>query len=85
MEVPRLEVQSELEPLAYTRATAMQDPSQVCETYTMAYGNAGSLTPQSEARDRTLIFMDASWVCYPLSHDGNSLTTFQSDGHVFTD
>ena len=26
----------------------------------------------SEARDRTYIFMDTSWVLNPLSHNGNS-------------
>ena len=32
MEVPRLEVESELQLLAYTTATAMQDPSSTIET-----------------------------------------------------
>ena len=40
MEVPRLGVQSELQLLVYTTATAMRDSS----TYTTAQGNAGSLT-----------------------------------------
>ena len=30
MEVPRLGVESELQPLAYTTATIVQDPSHVC-------------------------------------------------------
>ena len=30
MEVPSLGVESELQPLAYATATAMPDPSQVC-------------------------------------------------------
>ena len=42
MEVPRLRVKSELQLLAYTTATATLDLSLFC-TYTMAYGNAGSL------------------------------------------
>ena len=32
-EVPRLGVKLELEPLAYTRATAMQDPNHVCNLH----------------------------------------------------
>ena len=40
MEVPRLGVQSELQPLASARATAMWDPSRVCDLH----GNAGFLT-----------------------------------------
>ena len=39
MEVARLGVESELELLAYTTATATQDL-----TYTTAYSNTGSLT-----------------------------------------
>ena len=43
MQVPRPGVESELQLLAYTTATATQDPSHVC-TYTAAHGKAGSLT-----------------------------------------
>ena len=43
MENPRLGVKSELQPLAYTTATATQDPSR-SSTYTTAQGNTGSLT-----------------------------------------
>ena len=63
MEVPRLGVELELQLLAYTSATATQDPNHIralphhappCQT----------LNPLSEARDRTCVFMDTSWVCY---------------------
>ena len=43
MEVPRLGVELELQPLAYSIATAMWDPS-ASVTYTTAHGNNGSLT-----------------------------------------
>jgi len=33
MEVPRLEIKSELQPLAYPTATALPDPS--CQTHTL--------------------------------------------------
>ena len=49
VEVPRLGVQLKLQPSAYTRATAMQDPSQVCDLHhsqvcNLHHTNAGSLT-----------------------------------------
>ena len=45
IEVPRLEVQSELQLPAYTTATAIPDPScGVSVTYTTAHGNTRSLT-----------------------------------------
>ena len=33
MEVPRLGIESELQPLAYTIATATRDPSHVCDLH----------------------------------------------------
>ena len=36
-----------------------------------SHSNAGSLT-QSKARDQTCVHMDASQICWPLSHDRNS-------------
>ena len=37
--------------------------------------NTGSLlNPVSEARDQICVLMDTSWVCLPLSQEGNSLT-----------
>ena len=43
IEIPRLEVKSELQILAYTTATATPDLRQVCDLHT-AHSNAGSLT-----------------------------------------
>ena len=45
MEVPRLGVELELQPPAYTTATT-QDPA-TSATYTTAHSNAGSLTHQA--------------------------------------
>ena len=45
MEVPRLGVESELYPMAYSRATAMWDPSRSRQHWI--------LNPLSKARDRT--------------------------------
>ena len=61
MEVPRLGVESELQLLAYTAATAIWDPSHV---YNLHHSSRGHwiLNPLSKARDRTCILMDPSLV-----------------------
>ena len=63
MQVPRLNVELQLQLPACATATAMPDLSCICN-YTTAHGNAGSLTPLSEARDGTRILMGTSGVCY---------------------
>ena len=60
MEVLGLGVESELQLLAYTTATATWDLSHVWDLYTTARGNAGSLTHWAGPE-------------LPLSHDRNSL------------
>ena len=57
MEVPRLGVESELQPLAYTTATAMPDLSLICDLHHNSQ-QLWILYPLSEARDRTCLFMD---------------------------
>ena len=57
MEVPRLGVESELKPLAYTTATATWDPSCVCDPHHCS-PQCQILNPLREARDRTGILMD---------------------------
>ena len=52
MEVPRLGVESELQPLAYTTATAMRDLSHVCDLCHSSR-QRWILIPLSEVRDRT--------------------------------
>ena len=64
MEVPRLGIQSDLQLLAYTTATAMPDPSHVCDIYHSSQQHQ-ILNPLSNARDRTHILMDNSWICLP--------------------
>ena len=68
MEVPRLEVDSELQLLVYTTARATPDLSRVCRSSRQHQ----ILNPLIEARDRTRIPMDTSRVLNPLSHNGNS-------------
>ena len=71
MEVPRLGVQSELQPPAYTTATATRDLSRVCNLH-HSFRRCQIFNPLSGARDRTRILMDTCWVLNPLSHNKNS-------------
>ena len=52
MEVPRLGVKSELQLPAYTTATAMQDPSRICDLHHSSR-HYWILNPLNEARDQT--------------------------------
>ena len=63
MEVPKLEIELELQLPAYATATAMPDPSCVCNLHHSSR-QCRILNPLSEARDRTCILMDITWVCY---------------------
>ena len=65
MEVPRLGVESELQPPTYARATATQDLSRVCNLHRSSW-QCRILNPLSKARDWTRILMDASQVRQPL-------------------
>ena len=59
MEVPRLGVESELEPPAYARATATRDPSRVCNLHHSS-GQRRIVNPLSKGRDRTRNLMAPS-------------------------
>ena len=56
-EVPRLGVKLELQPLAYTTATATPNPSHICDLHHSS-GRCRILNPLSEARDQTHILTD---------------------------
>ena len=77
MEVPKLGVQSELQLPAYTTATAMRDPSSLCDLYHSSRWQDQIPKPLSKARDRAQVLMDASQVLNPLSHNRNSCITFE--------
>ena len=62
MEVPRLGVESELYLLAYATATAMLDPSHVCDPH-HSLRQHWILNRLNEARDQTHVLLDTSWVC----------------------
>ena len=76
MEVSGPAVKTELQLQAYTTATIMQDLSHICDLHHSLWQHQ-SLNPLREARDRTHILMNTSWVPNPLSHNGNSCT------HIF--
>ena len=63
MKLPSLGVASELQLPAYTTATAIWDPSCVCDLHHSLW-QCQILNPLSKARDGTRIFMDTRQVCY---------------------
>ena len=69
MEVLRLGVKSELQLPTYDKATAMPDLSSVCDLHHSSQQHQ-IRNPLSEARNRTRVFMDISWVCYPWPTTG---------------
>ena len=76
MEVPRLGVKSELQLLAY--ATAMWDLSHTCDLH---YSSQQHLIPNplNEARDKTCIFMDTSWMHFHCTTVGTAVFVFFFD------
>ena len=75
MEVPRLEVESELWLLASATATAMQDPSHVFDLHHSSCPGQ-IFNPLSEARDRTHVLTDTSWICFRCATTGIRNTQF---------
>ena len=63
MEVPRLGVKSELQLLAYTTATAIQDLSRVCDLHHSSR-QCQILNPLREVRDRTQNLVVLSQICF---------------------
>ena len=72
MEVPRLGAESELQLPTYATATAMQDPSRVCDLYHFSRQH-WILNPLSEARDQTCVLMDTSWVRFRCTTMGTPM------------
>ena len=77
MEVPKLGVKSELQPLAYATATAIATPdlSRISDLHHSLWQHQ-TLNPLSRARGQTCILMDTSWVLNLMSHNGNSTWEF---------
>ena len=72
MEVPRLGVESELLLLAYARATAMPDPSRVCDLHHSSWP-CRILNPLSRVRDRNLNLMVPIQICFSWATMGTPL------------
>ena len=70
MEVPRLGIESELQLLAYTIATATRDLSHGCDLHRSTQQHQ-ILNSLSKAKDPTCILMDISWVHNRLFHNRN--------------
>ena len=75
MEVLSLGVISELQLPAYTTATAMLDPSCICDLHHNSWLHC-LLNPLIETRNRTCILMDASCVLNLLSHTESPFLTY---------
>ena len=73
MEVPKLEVKSELQLLAYTTATttATQDPSCICSLH-LSPRQCQIPDPLSQAGDQTCILMDTSQIRFHCTTMGTS-------------
>ena len=69
MEVLRLGVEWELQPLAYATDTAMSDLSCVCDLHHSSW-QCWILTPLSEARNGTCILMDDSQIYFCCARTG---------------
>ena len=75
MEVPRLGVELELQLLAYTTATAVPDPSSVCDLHCSLWQH-WILNPLSGARYQTYVLMATSQVCYCWATTGTPCSVF---------
>ena len=76
MELPRLGVESELQPPAYITATATWNLSHVCNLHHSSWQRQ-ILNTLSEARDWTLIVMNTSQVCYHCARTGTLENLFK--------
>ena len=72
MEVPRLGVQSELQLPVYTTATAMLDPSHVCDLHHSSR-QCWIPDPLGKARDPTCILMNTSQIHFHCAMTGTPI------------
>ena len=77
IEVPRLQVKSELQPLANTTATATRDQSCLCHLHHSSWQHR-ILNQLSKARDRTRNLMVPIWIRFPCTTTGTPKVEFLS-------
>ena len=75
MEISKLGVKLELQLPAYATATAMLDPSCICDLR-CSLQQCWILSPLSKAMDQTHVLMEISQILNLLSHKGNSEKLF---------
>ena len=75
MEVPRLEVELELQLPAYTTATAIPDLIHVCDIHHRSW-QCQILNQLRKARDCTCVLMDISQIHFYCTHNENSHYNF---------
>ena len=81
MEVPRLGVESELYLQAYTIATAMWNPNQVCDLHHSSQ-QCRILNPLSEARDQTHNLMIPSQIRFRCTISSNGYFSFHFESTI---
>ena len=77
MEVPRLEVESELQLPVYPTATEMPDPRRVCNLHQSSQ-QCWILDRLSKARDQTCVLMETSWACCGWDTTGTPVLAFEA-------
>ena len=75
MEIPRLGVESELQPPVYAAATATQNPSHICDLHHSSWQH-WILNPLSEARDQTRNLMVPSQIHFRCAMMGTPPLSF---------
>ena len=83
MEVPRLGIESELQLPAHTTATAMPDPSCVCDPHHSSRQHQ-LLNPLSEAGNRTQNLMVPSWIHFHCATTGTLLISLWGSKDILT-
>ena len=83
MEVPRPRVESELQLLAYTTTTALQNLTHICNLQHSSQQRQIP-DPLGEVRDQTCILMDTSWIHFYCATKGTSRWNFSTRLMILT-
>ena len=83
MEVPKLGVELELQPPAYTTATATPDPSYICDLHHSSQQHE-ILNPLSKARDWTSNLSVPSWICFRCTMTGTPIWQYLTNWKLDT-